>query len=733
MEEGNIKVFCRFRPLNESEEQRSLNLCVNFLTSSTVEIPGESQENLMFTFDQVFPPTTSQAAVYEQAALPIVESVMQGFNGTVFAYGQTSSGKTFTMIGPDSADESLSGIIPRTVSTLFDIIRESPDHIEYSVKVSYCEIYLEKIRDLIETDLTNLKIHEEKTRGVFIEDLSEHYVSNESEVFELLSQGNQNKEVAYTKMNAGSSRSHSLFIITINQSSLKNYSGKVGKLYLVDLAGSEKVGKTGAEGQRLEEAKNINKSLTALGLVINALTDNKSTHIPYRDSKLTRVLQNSLGGNSKTSLIITCSPSPYNESETLSSLRFGVRAKTIKNKAKINREYTVAELKVLLSKSQEELEKRALIIEKLEERLKTNDQTLSDISFSYRVDEDRIDLDEILAELDDYKQRLSDICETNLALKEENSELISENSWITSENSKLQTSLKTLQEQAKANEAELKVHEDLIEKLVMTKENLEGNLEQMVKEKIALEHELSKKNTEICQLEQEILLSDKKIANVQKVKVEVAECGKDGNDTIKKQVVQLESIYNSLLSASYPELVVKNEEFLKLKMKIEQEKWERERDDIMRDLENRIQRVIELEIQVDQAKDAYRYLEKNIGKSEKTLSKKNEELEKYIGELTSEYQKEIRLQQKWKFEAEYLQKKLVEESSKVQRLQDEISDLRKVKNLLEERIVILEEENASKGKLTKGPQIKKMIKGGGSIPRAQSIALNKFGLNKRDI
>src|SRR5271156_1580811 len=152
-------------------------------------------------------------------------------------------------------------------------------------------------------------------------------------------------------MNAESSRSHSIFLITIQQRNTESGAQKTGNLYLVDLAGSEKVGKTGASGQTLEEAKKINKSLSALGMVINALTDGKSSHIPYRDSKLTRILQESLGGNSRTTLIINCSPSSYNDAETLSTLRFGMRAKTIKNKARMNVELSPAELKHLLKEA----------------------------------------------------------------------------------------------------------------------------------------------------------------------------------------------------------------------------------------------------------------------------------------------------------------------------------------------------------------------------------------------
>lgn len=369
---GNIKVVCRFRPINDRERSMNLGLCVEFPPdpkqvhiNSTSE-PGNSP--LKFAFDYVFPPGTDQALVYEAAAKPVVESVLEGFNGTVFAYGQTGSGKTFTMTGCVD-DERLKGIIPRMITTVFTDIAAASEHVEFSVKVGYCEIYLEKIKDLLNPAKNNLKVHEDKVRGVFIADLTEEYVSDEQEVYNLMKIGQSNREVGFTLMNEGSSRSHSLFILTITQNNTSDFSAKSGKLYLVDLAGSEKVGKTGAEGKRLDEAKNINKSLSALGQVINALTDGKSSHVPYRDSKLTRVLQDSLGGNSKTALIITASPSAYNEPETISTLRFGIRAKAIKNKPTVNKEYTVAEMKVLLAKAEAEIGKKTGRIQVLESML----------------------------------------------------------------------------------------------------------------------------------------------------------------------------------------------------------------------------------------------------------------------------------------------------------------------------------------------------------------------------
>lgn len=212
----------------------------------------------------------------------------------------------------------------------------------------------------------NLPIHEDKTKGVYVKGLSEIYVSSVDEVYDVMRQGTASRSVASTNMNQESSRSHSIFALAITQKNMETGSSKSGQLFLVDLAGSEKVGKTGATGQLLEEAKKINKSLSALGNVINALTDGKSTHIPYRDSKLTRILQESLGGNSRTTLIVNCSPSSYNVQETLSTLKFGTRAKNIKNRPKINAELSASELKSQLQKAQSQISLMAEYVAALE-------------------------------------------------------------------------------------------------------------------------------------------------------------------------------------------------------------------------------------------------------------------------------------------------------------------------------------------------------------------------------
>eukprot|EP00755_Sulcionema_specki_P012424 Sspe_Gene.51373::Locus_28526_Transcript_1_1_Confidence_1.000_Length_3695::g.51373::m.51373/K10396/KIF5; kinesin family member 5 len=362
---NNIKVCARFRPMNrleiEAGGQEVTKLCDPEVAIKTTD----GGQNYKFTFDHVFTPESSQKEVYDLVGLQVVADVFKGYNGTIFVYGQTGSGKTHTMMGPSAQklqgycdDAHLKGIIPRVVEQIFVNVENADPNIEFSIKVSYVEIYMEKIRDLFDPTKTNLQLHEDFKggKGVYVADATEHYVADAEEIFQLMRQGAANRAVASTRMNDDSSRSHSIFSIAITQKHSVKLDQRTGKLFLVDLAGSEKVGKTKAEGQQLEEAKLINKSLSCLGQVINALTDKKSTHIPYRDSKLTRLLQDSLGGNARTSLIICCSVSEYNQQETLSTLRFGQRAKSITNKARVNRELTVGEYKILLAKLEKEIQ-----------------------------------------------------------------------------------------------------------------------------------------------------------------------------------------------------------------------------------------------------------------------------------------------------------------------------------------------------------------------------------------
>ncbi|KAF3836166.1 hypothetical protein F7725_028724, partial [Dissostichus mawsoni] len=344
--ETTIKVVCRFRPLNRSELARGDIYVPKFQGEDCVQMGGKP-----YYFDRVFQSETTQVQFYNAVAQKIVRDVLEGYNGTIFAYGQTASGKTHTMEG-NLHDPAMMGIIPRIVQDIFNYIYSMDENLEFHIKVSYFEIYLDKIKDLLDATKVNLSVHEDKNRVPYVKGCTERFVSCPDEVMDAIDEGKSSRHVAVTNMNEHSSRSHSIFLINIKQENSQTGQKLIGKLYLVDLAGSEKIGKTGAEGTVLDEAKMINKSLSSLGNVISALAEG-SAYVPYRDSKMTRILQDSLGGNCRTTMVICASPSAFNDAETRSTLLFGQRANTIKNTVTLNVELTAEQWKKKWEKEKE--------------------------------------------------------------------------------------------------------------------------------------------------------------------------------------------------------------------------------------------------------------------------------------------------------------------------------------------------------------------------------------------
>ena len=324
----NISVYIRLKPTKDKTESNFSFDTKTITNSKTKEI---------FTFDSVITPSMTNKDIFEKLIKQNLSCLLKGINVSIFAYGQTSTGKTFTMKGEPKNNE---GLIPLSIKEIFNSLNNKDSSITKSVvKVSYSEIYNETVNDLIDSTKKNLEIRESAPKGIFVNNLSEITVTNAEKAMQLLNKGETNRIIAETKLNEKSSRSHTIFKINI-EFFLKDKNNKEKKynaqLNLVDLAGSENVSKAKCEGMRIKEGGNINKSLLALSNVINKLSQNNKSFVNYRDSKLTRLLQTALGGNSKTSIICTMVDDNNHYSETLNTLHFGMKAKNIKTTVKAN-------------------------------------------------------------------------------------------------------------------------------------------------------------------------------------------------------------------------------------------------------------------------------------------------------------------------------------------------------------------------------------------------------------
>ncbi|XP_034234305.1 kinesin-II 95 kDa subunit-like, partial [Thrips palmi] len=368
----SVQVVVRCRPMSRKEEGQGHTQIIDMWPQRGIvhitkprKAPGRASAR-MFTFDSVYDWNSNQDDLYENTVKPLVYSVLDGYNGTIFAYGQTGTGKTYTMLGSQQQQGQGArekGISSKCFEDIFRHIAYTSDRTSYVVRASYFEIYQEETRDLLSPEpgqghgqgdrrQFSLLWGEDAVRGVYVKGLQSVVCKNIKAIERVMRVGNVNRATAATNMNEHSSRSHAIFQITIEMRDAARRPGvkpgqgpltapvqgsgfRMGKLNLVDLAGSERQCKTGAVGDRLKESSKINLSLSALGNVISALVDGRAgqghRHIPYRDSKLTQLLQDSLGGNSKAIMIANIGPASYNYDESLMTLRYASRAKHIKN------------------------------------------------------------------------------------------------------------------------------------------------------------------------------------------------------------------------------------------------------------------------------------------------------------------------------------------------------------------------------------------------------------------
>eukprot|EP00792_Barthelona_sp_PAP020_P008498 TRINITY_DN3224_c0_g2_i2.p1 TRINITY_DN3224_c0_g2~~TRINITY_DN3224_c0_g2_i2.p1 ORF type:complete len:755 (+),score=237.05 TRINITY_DN3224_c0_g2_i2:40-2304(+) len=562
----SVKVGVRLRPLNSMERKNRNKVIVKVdSTRNSVHVQNPqdlSQEPKVFSYHWAFDMDSRQTDVYESTAHPIVESVLEGFNGTIFAYGQTGTGKTFTMTG-DPKDPTLRGITPNAFEHIFShIALQSSDNKKFLVSVSYLEIYNEQVNDLLDSKNKNLKVRQNEDKIFYVEGLSKEVCNSVESISEVLDRGSENRAVGSTNMNEKSSRSHSIFMITVETCETDDTGIdhiKVGKLNLVDLAGSERIKKTGAENDRRNEGININLSLMVLSNVISALiSTKKNVVVPYRESKLTQLLQDSLGGNSKTVMIATIGPADYNHEETATTCRYAKRASNVKNKPKINEDPKDAMLRDL----QDEIRrlKAALGGQPLEagQNIMIPGAPGETVYLPGEVQKiEVVRTVEVGMKEEEYNRKIKEI-EDKIR------------SQTVEEQQKLLEEKKRLQEEQQAFEEELKAKEDALEKEAQAKRLMASKIKQMEEQVLvgsviaekakAQEIELYKMRLENEERKRQETLLARQLAEREEQQILVEEQFKDIQEECEKKTQKIQKLYK-LYKGAKQEIRDINEEF----------------------------------------------------------------------------------------------------------------------------------------------------------------------------
>ncbi|KAM3602434.1 uncharacterized protein V6R79_004054 [Siganus canaliculatus] len=578
----SVKVVVRCRPLNRKEEssgpaggivQMDLRLGQVILRNPRAS-PTEPQKT--FTFDAVYDANSKQRDLYDESVRPLIDSVLAGFNGTIFAYGQTGTGKTYTMQGA-WMDPEKRGVIPNAFDHIFTHISRSQSDRQYLVRASYLEIYLEEVRDLLDPKHGHarpLELRESPESGVYVRDLTSCVCKSIKEIEEVMNMGNQARAVGATDMNEHSSRSHALFLITVECSQPGPDGRKhirVGRLNLVDLAGSERQAKTGVQGERLKEAAKINLSLSALGNVISALADGRSSHVPYRDSKLTRLLQDSLGGNAKTVMVATLSPASQHYDETLTTLRYSNRAKNIQNQPRVNEDPKDA----LLREFQREIARLKAQLNHRKWRSKQKKEQADSEGLERHGDEETEGEDEVVEkETEEYvnleEQRLEMEKEAirvdQFMLDEEKQRLLGEKERMMGDLRKEQEATEQLTAKYKAMESKLLVGgKNIIDHTNEQQKMLEVKRQEIAdqtcrereihQQMMAQDEETLELRETFTSLQQEVEAKTKKLKKLQCIKAEI----QDVNDEHVRSRQELEQTQNELTrELKFKYLIIEN-------------------------------------------------------------------------------------------------------------------------------------------------------------------------------
>ncbi|KAF4099876.1 kinesin-like protein KIF3C [Onychostoma macrolepis] len=568
-----VKVVVRCRPLNRKEDSMGYENIVQMdvkLGQVALRNPKAGLGELLktFTFDAVYDACSKQSDLYDETVRPLIDSVLRGFNGTIFAYGQTGTGKTYTMQG-QWLDAERRGIIPNSFEHIFTHISRSQNQ-QYLVRASYLEIYQEEIRDLLTKDHSKkLELKESADSGVYIKDLSSFVTKNVKEIEHVMNVGNQTRSVGFTNMNEHSSRSHAIFIITVECSQLgpdgQNHI-RVGKLNLVDLAGSERQTKTGVQGERLKEATKINLSLSALGNVISALVDGRSSHVPYRDSKLTRLLQDSLGGNAKTIMVATLGPASYNYEETLTTLRYANRAKNIKNKPRVNedpKDALLREFQEEIARLKAQLDKRGMLTKR--KRRSRRLRKIGDGGEVEEGEEDDVEDEEeeeesVEKEAQEYmKEQQEKLQREKEAIRDDHSLVAEEKQRLLEEKERMMRHLKKEQEATELLTAKYKAMES---KLLVGGKNIIDHTNEQQKMLELKRHEIAEQTRREREIQQQVLAQDEET-------LELRETFSSLQQEVEAKTKKLKKLYAKLQSLK-ADIQDVNDEHVRSRQELEQ-------------------------------------------------------------------------------------------------------------------------------------------------------------------